>query len=98
MPHTALRRHSTNVKSKTRASCITVTARCIACDMSRAVVRWKRRDNERHDTFPITARVIGGRCVHNPPFQESTMGVELHVIRPVITVKRRGDFQCYISP
>jgi hypothetical protein len=55
MPHTALRRHSPNVKSKTRASGITV--------MSRAVVRWERRENERHDTSPITAKVISGRWV-----------------------------------
>ena len=64
---------------------ITVTARCTACDMPRAVVRWERRENEHHETSPITARVIGGRCVHNPSFQGVKMGVDLNLIMPFMT-------------
>jgi hypothetical protein len=64
---------------------VPIAPHCTAGDTPRAVVRWERGDNERYDTAPLTARMFGGGCMHNPPFQGSKMGLYLPLIRGFIT-------------
>src|SRR5215510_4007903 len=77
MPRTAPRCHSIHVESKTRASCLTGTARCPVYEMPQAAVRDDRSNKERHETSPLRAMVICWGCGHNLSVQRSKMALYL---------------------